>query len=129
MMHVNIAHDPGVAIDYMPYPPGPDNGLLVLYGPQIAFADVEAQARRGDPRIDYARVYVDLPQDVTEDRAVEVFRENFPYRRTVGFSLDDSGIGNLSDRTSIIYDVPEAGRLALIAWFDLYYPGVKVIFK
>lgn len=129
MIHVNIAHDPGVAIDYMPYPPGPDNGLLVLYGPQIAFADVEAPERRGEPRIDYASVGVVIPPDATEARAVEIFLENWrASRRMVGGSYDFPGVGNLSDRTAILYDIPASSRLAFQAWYELYYPGTKVVF-
>ena len=118
-------------------PGGADNGLIIKYGRAIEFVPSEPApnpqpqpAQRGKPRTDYARVYCVIPQDATEDRAVEIFLSNWRSgKRTAGGSNDDAGIGDLSNRTAVLYDVTEAGKPALLAWYEANYPGVKVIFS
>lgn len=130
---LRIDADPGVVIDYKLNPLGHPSGLIIQYGHDIAFAPPEPAppvAQRGKPRIDYARVYCVIPQDATEDRAIEIFREGWRAgKRTIGGSNDDAGIGDLSDRTAILYDIPDERHAEFTEWYARNYPGVKVIFS
>ena len=61
-----------------------------------------------------------------EDYAEEVERL-FNERRTIGFSWDDAGLGDLDDKTAVIIDPKDASVVA--PWFDQYYPGTKARVK
>jgi hypothetical protein len=126
MMHAQVVCDSDLIVSYQLHPEAPRNGLLILYGIDVAFVPPE---QRGRPRTDYARTYCVIPQDASEERAVEIFRQNWcQAKRTCGGSFDDAGVGDLSDRTAVLYDVPESRHLAMLAWYEVYYPSVKVVF-
>jgi hypothetical protein len=82
---------------------------------------------RGRPRSQYQRTYVLLPPDAGKDWLQAVVDSGIltQYRWTVGFSADDAGIGDLDDRTVIVIN-PSAWPDPIEAWFELWYPGVKV---
>jgi murein DD-endopeptidase MepM/ murein hydrolase activator NlpD len=77
----------------------------------------------------YKRVYNVIPQNATESRAVEIFLEGWRRgKETVGGSYDDAGIGQLSDKTARLYDIPVNERQIYINWYSQNYPGTVVEF-
>lgn len=84
---------------------------------------------RGQPRIQYGRVYHVLPQNATPEQIKKVMDAAYPTRQTVGFSYDDAGVGDLDDRTAVVWNIPESDRPSFSNFFATYYPGVKVAFK
>ena len=92
-----------------------------------AFVDDTTPAPgRGQPRIQYERTYVLLPPDATLEEATKAVTEHFPRRRTVGFSADDAGTGDL-DARRVIALRPEAWPGDLGAFFAQHYPGVEYV--
>lgn len=84
----------------------------------------------GQPRVDYKRTYHVLPQNVTDERFVEVaLQAKASGLQTVGFSYDDAGIGDLSSKKAILYDIPDNERERYSAWYAEHYPAVVVEFK
>ena len=53
---------------------------------------------RGDPREQYNRVYILLPPDADMEWALAAVDASWQFRRTIGGSADDAGIGNLDKR-------------------------------
>ena len=79
---------------------------------------------RGEPRVQYNRVYHLLDQNASIDQFVAVARQAYEARETVGFSYDDAGIGDLEQRTVILHGThPEN----IIDWFQEHYSGVDVV--
>jgi hypothetical protein len=85
---------------------------------------------RGEPRVQYQRVYNVIHPSATEDQAVAVFLDGWRRsRETTGGSFDDAGIGDLDERTARLYGVP-AGQEALYDdFYSEHYPGVAVSFR
>lgn len=79
----------------------------------------------GDPRIDYERVYNVVNPSVTEARWLEIAREVFKLKQTLGMSWDDAGIGKLSKRKIIGWDYVK-DRPAFEAFVKQYYPGATL---
>ena len=135
MSHVKLAidADPDVVIDYMLNPDGADSGLLIKYGRGIEFAPPEPapnpQPQRGKPRIDYPRYSVVLPESISLSDAMAIFAANYPQRRSVIYSYDDAGQGDLSDVTAELKSLPEERHAESTEWYTRNYPGVKVIFS
>lgn len=84
---------------------------------------------RGLPRVGYNRAYQLIHNSVSDENAVKIFRVARGLRRTVGWSADDAGIGDLDDRTVEVYGWPSGGQMALGDWYATHYPGVQVIFR
>jgi len=85
---------------------------------------------RGAPRIDYVRTYHVIPQDASLERATEIFRKCWQESRaTVGGSYDDAGIGDLSVRNAVLWDIPAERRQEFLDWYRKHYPGVNVRFE
>jgi hypothetical protein len=61
--------------------------------------------------------------------ALAIFRAGIAQRITTGFSFDDAGIGNLTDRTVEIYNCPSSEQPNFIDFYHRFYPGVRVVFK
>lgn len=82
---------------------------------------------RGTPRKQFARTYILLPESIPLEMALVAMRVAHKMHATVGFSPDDAGMGDLDVRRVIcIYpDKIEAGLDQ--AWYDTYYPGVKLV--
>ena len=83
---------------------------------------------KGLPREDYQRTVHVLPQGTTLERAQEVMAVAYPERQTVGFSPDDAGIGDLSVKNAILWDLTEEQQPVMQDWFDLYYGDTRVQF-
>lgn len=85
---------------------------------------------RGTPRVQYGRHYYLIDSSVPDHLAVEIFEEAYQEkRRTVGWSFDDAGIGDLDHREVTILGAPEEKRDLYTGWFAEHYPGVQVDYK
>lgn len=84
---------------------------------------------RGIPRVGYSRTYQLIHNNVADEDAVKIFRVARELRRTVGWSADDAGIGDLDDRTVEVFGWPSSEHVALVDWYATHYPGVSVLFK
>lgn len=89
----------------------------------------EVKVTRGQPRIDYGRVVHVLPSGATVAEMKTVQDAAYPTRQTVGFSYDDAGIGDLSNRRAILWNIPTAQRQTFVDFYVQYYPGVAVEFR
>ena len=85
----------------------------------------ETTEARGNPRTQYDRVYLLLPQDSSVEWMQSVVSSDQWSKNlwTVGFSADDAGIGNLDQRLVIIVN-PESWGTNMAAWYEEHYPGV-----
>lgn len=52
-------------------------------------------------------------------------RGSFDTQRTVGFSADDAGIGNLEDRRVIAVNPHHWPNELTADWFEEHYPGTR----
>jgi len=90
----------------------------------------EPEPCRGTPRLQYARVVNVVPADATPERFLDIAEIAWDAgRQTVTGSYDDAGIGDLDDRTAVLWDIPADERYDYGVFFDAYYPGVTVIFR
>lgn len=81
------------------------------------------------PSIDYRRTYNVIPADASDERAVEIFLHGWRRaRQTAGGSYDDAGIGQLDEKTAVLWDIPEDRRDAYRDFFAHHYPGTRVVF-
>lgn len=96
---------------------------------ELLIKEGEPSGHRGAPRVQYAREYWVIPQDAGSDRAVEIFELALPTRRTVGFSADDAGIGDLDARTALLWDIEEERVPEYEGFYAEHYPGVNVKFE
>ena len=83
---------------------------------------------RGAPRVPYAREYWVVSGNASRDQFLEVARQAYERRNTVGFSYDDAGIGDLAERKVLVWGT-EHDRQALLDWYGQYYGGVSVEFR
>lgn len=89
--------------------------------------DDEPEPDRGDPREQYARVYVLLPPGTSSAWARAVVEATWETRRfTVGGSADDAGIGDLDNRTVVAVN-PSGWPSDLALFYQTHYPGVRYI--
>lgn len=86
--------------------------------------------RRGDPRVQYRRVYQVLWPDLSDEQAVEIFRQGWREgRRTTGASFDDGGIGDLDWRIVEVFGCPPEKQQDVLKWYREHYWGVTVHFR
>lgn len=83
----------------------------------------------GEPREQYARTYWVAPQDVDEATWLELARQAFVEKRTIGFSYDDAGIGALASKTAVLYGIAPSDRGTFADWFWRHYPTARVEFR
>lgn len=83
----------------------------------------------GLPRVPYARTYFVVPQDATLAEFLAICEAAYPNRRTVGFSHDDAGIGDLDDKTAVLYGITTELHQIYLDWYDAWYPGTAVVFR
>lgn len=97
--------------------------------PPIDPPPIDPPTEPGDglPRVQYKRNYWTVPQNVTESQWLEICRQAFTEKRTVGFSYDDAGIGALNEKTAVLYGI--TNQAEFIAWFNENYPGTKLEFR
>ncbi len=81
---------------------------------------------RGEPRVDYSRLYILLPPPCGVEWAYAVIDALWDSQRpTIGGSADDAGIGNLTDRRVLAVN-PDLWNGDLAAFFAEHYPDVIV---
>jgi hypothetical protein len=115
-------HYGGVSVEFRSIPGQP----LFHYGP---YATSEPASGRGQPRVQYAREYWVVNSNATRADFLRVVRQAYANgRRTVGFSYDDAGIGNLDTRHVVVWGNEFADQV-LRDWYSQHYPGVTVEFR
>jgi hypothetical protein len=91
---------------------------------------VPTPPQRGRPREDYERTVNVVPTGATEEDALAIFKAAWGAgRQTVTGSYDDAGVGDLSSRTAILWDIPAEVRGDYVDFYKQFYPGVTVIFE
>jgi len=130
MKHIKIVHDEGVVFNWQLDPQLQSGGVLLIVAYDVAPSEelVAPNPCKGEPRTDYERTVHVVPQDTTLERYLEICREAFKAKSTVGFSYDDAGIGNLTVRNAKLWDIPAVSRNQFQTWFINYYPGTIVSF-
>lgn len=98
-----------------------DNAVLEVLDP-------EPPECYGLPREDYARRYNVYPTNATIDRRREIAAYCADVQQTCGPSYDDAGIGDLTDKTAVLWDIPADKREDFLDFYLQYYPGVIVEF-
>jgi len=84
----------------------------------------------GEPREQYKRVYNVVPAEATTERFLEIAKIAWERgKQTVGGSYDDAGIGNLDDKTAVLWDIPSNEHEVYLQWYESFYPGTKVVFE
>lgn len=84
----------------------------------------------GEPRTQYVRVYNVIPEDASDERAIEIFLEGWQRaKETAGGSYDDAGVGDLVDKTAVLWDIPPGKQPAFTHFYNEFYPTVDVIFR
>jgi len=85
---------------------------------------------RGLPREDYARTVNVIPASATAERASDIFAMAWANgRQTVTGSYDDAGIGDLTEKTAVLWDIPLTEQPRYRDFYDQYYPGTRVVFQ
>ena len=85
----------------------------------------EPRSGRGAPRAQYSRTYVLLPPTADSVWAEAAMGGSFDTRRTVGYSADDAGIGDLDDRRVIAVNPHHWLNELTADWFEEHYPGTR----
>ena len=84
---------------------------------------------RGRPRVQYDRTYQVVHPSLSAAQAEAVFRAGLAQRRTTGFSFDDAAVGDLDNRTVIVFGCPAGEEANFRNFYATHYPGVKVAFE
>lgn len=103
---------------------GPEPGPAPGPGPEPPTTPVPG---RGEPRVQYERTYLLLPEGLAEDMVVAAARVACAKGITLGFSPDDAGVGNLEKRRVVCVNPDQIGTGLSQAWYDEHYPGVQFI--
>ena len=84
----------------------------------------------GLPRIDYVRTVNVIRQDATAARAAAIFAMCWANgKQTVTGSYDDAGIGDLSEKTAVLWDIDAVFQPEYQEFYQEYYPGTRVVFQ
>ena len=84
----------------------------------------------GRPRIDYARTANVIPGNATAERAAVIFATCWANgRQTVTGSYDDAGIGALTERAAVLWDIDAADQPEYVDFYGQFYPGTRVLFQ
>ena len=83
----------------------------------------------GAPRIQYDRTYLCVPQMTGMEDWLAVCAAAHRQKQTVGFSYDDAGVGDLEQKTAVLYGLTAAERLIFARWFAAHYPEVKLEYR
>jgi hypothetical protein len=84
---------------------------------------------RGLPREQYKREYWVLNNNMTEEQEKAVFDFARQEKRTIGWSYDDAGIGDLDNITAVLWNIDENLHQVFLDWYAEHYPGVVVEFR
>jgi hypothetical protein len=81
---------------------------------------------RGNPRVQYERTYLLMPQDARSAYIQAVIDSGVMarYRWTTGFSADDAGIGDLDSRAIVALN-PDKWGGDLRQWYAVHYSGTN----
>lgn len=90
---------------------------------------VAPRKKRGAPRYDYPRNYILFKDTMPATQVVSTVRQlaEQGLRPTCGFSFDDAGIGDLSNRTVHFSGFSAAEYDSYDDWFARYYGGVSLV--
>ena len=83
----------------------------------------------GLPREQYSRTYWCATPNITLPLWLKLAEQAWAERRTIGFSYDDAGIGDLQKRTAVLFNIPTTERQRYVGWFSEHYPGTAVQFS
>lgn len=84
----------------------------------------------GKPREDYKRTFFVAPPGITKAQYMELAGIAYDQNRaTVGGSYDDAGIGDLPDKTAVLYGIPPERKQEFKEWYAVHYPGTKLEFR
>jgi len=84
---------------------------------------------KGQPRIQYTRVVNVIPSTSSNEEAEKIFKVAWKTgRQTVTGSYDDAGVGNLDNKTAILWDIPLDQQDSYKRFFQLHYPTTTVLF-
>ena len=81
----------------------------------------------GKARLDYKRVYILLPPTADATWFAAAARGGFVGRYTIGFSVDDAGVGDVSERVVISVNPHHWPATLTAAWYQQHYPGTRFI--
>ena len=104
-----------------------DNGARLLAQRLIRVSREVQIVPSGRPRLDFTRTYVLLPPTATEEWAASAAKGSFEGRYTVGFSADDAGVGDVSERIVIGVNPHHWPETLTGAWYQQHYPGTKFV--
>jgi murein DD-endopeptidase MepM/ murein hydrolase activator NlpD len=127
--HIKITHD-GASVNWQLLPALQAGAVTIYVASDIAYSDeiVAGGDCKGEPRTDYERTVHVAPQEATLERYLDICREAFKTKSTVGFSYDDAGIGNLTVKNAKLWDIPEVKVHEFQTWYIANYPGTIVSF-
>lgn len=91
-----------------PPPPQPDPGL---------------------PRKQYAREYWVVPAEIPARARRQIYLLAAEAQKTCGPSYDDGGIGALTDKTAVLWELLEDEQATYRTWYEGHYPGTVVEFR
>lgn len=83
----------------------------------------------GEPRVPYKRTVLVVPQVSDQAQWLAVCDQAYGNRQSVGFSYDDAGIGDLEDKTAVLYGIEPDQQTLFRDWYAQYYPGTNVEFR
>ena len=83
---------------------------------------------RGEPREPYPRKYWVVPSVLPLKRRMEIYLAAAVEQITVGPSYDDAGLGDLEDKTAVLFDIPPDQEHVFLDWFRDHYSDTKVEF-
>ncbi len=82
----------------------------------------------GKAREQYKREYWVVPGLVPLERRQEIYLAAAVEQITVGPSYDDAGLGDLEDKTAVLFDIPADQEHVFLGWYKDHYSGTKVEF-
>lgn len=95
------------------------------YGP---YSTAAPAGPRGRPRVQYAREYWVVDSRVSLARLQQIVTQAYAGRKTVGFSYDDAGIGDLDERRVVVWG-NQYPQSMLRTWYRSNYPAVDLSFR
>ncbi len=84
---------------------------------------------QGQPREQYNRTVLVAPAETSLTAWLAICEEAYADRRTVSFSYDDAGIGDLRQKNAILYDIADQEKQLFLSWYKDHYPGTAVTFR
>lgn len=99
-----------------------------LIEPTTTFiVNTEIEPSYKGPRVQYSREYWVAPNSYSKEKFLDLCALAFDEKRTVGFSFDDAGIGELNNKKAVLIDMNKSDEF--INWYDTHYPGTTIEFE